>query len=200
MRVYAKCEGARRRVHRRRDERRHLGLENGYCLMVGGDANAVKRANRSFYAGARRTATRTSGPRGAGHFSKMVHNGIEYGMLQPTARVSRFSRSRQFHTICTSSPSSGCTAAWSARGCSSSWSSRLSEIRISKDIRGYVDDSGEGRWTVQAAIDENVPAPVITLSLIARLARGKTNRSAPRSSRRCATNSAATPSRANRDA
>ena len=147
------------------------GCENGYCLMVGGEQDIVDALRADLQdagAGGRLSARRTHG---AGHFVKMVHNGIEYGMLQAYAEgfeickpVAVRARSRA------DLRRSGSTAASCARGCSS-WRRRaFANDPSSPTIKGYVEDSGEGRWTVQEAIERDVPAPVITLSLFARFA------------------------------
>jgi 6-phosphogluconate dehydrogenase len=110
------------------------------------------------------------GPPGSGHYVKMVHNGIEYGALQAYAEgYEILHASRDFkldlHKI---------AAVWNHGSVVRSWLNELAELAFEKDaqlsdLRGYVEDSGEGRWTVQEAIDLDVPAPVITLSLLTRL-------------------------------
>ncbi len=145
------------------------GLENGYCLMVGGDAAAVERCTPIFTALAPENGFAHVGPAGAGHYVKMVHNGIEYGMLQAYAEgYEILHASRDFdldlHQI---------AGVWNHGSVVRSWLNELAERAFAEDgdlsgIRGYVEDSGEGRWTVQEAIDLDVPAPVITLSLQAR--------------------------------
>jgi len=145
------------------------GLENGYCLMVGGDEAAVRRLEPIFLTLAPEGGYAYVGRSGAGHFSKMVHNGIEYGMLAAYGEGFEVLEKSQFpydlHQL---------AALWLHGSVVRSWLLELAEMAFRRnptlsDIRGYVDDSGEGRWTVQAAIDENVPAPVITMSLISRL-------------------------------
>jgi 6-phosphogluconate dehydrogenase len=144
------------------------GLANGYCLMVGGDADAVKRVEPIFTTLAPPDGYAYVGPSGAGHFSKMVHNGIEYGMLAAYGEGFEILEKSEFtydlHQL---------AELWLHGSVVRSWLLELAELAFKedpmlKDIRGYVDDSGEGRWTVQAAIDENVPAPVITMSLLSR--------------------------------
>ena len=100
----------------------------------------------------------------------MVHNGIEYGMMQAYAEGFEIMKASEFGSTCARSPRSGSTAASCARGCSSCSHERSSRIANLDGIRGYVDDSGEGRWTVNEAIDEAVPAPAITMALFARFA------------------------------
>lgn len=145
------------------------GLANGYCLMVGGDAAAVKRVEPVFTTLAPPDGYAHVGASGAGHFSKMVHNGIEYGMLAAYGEGFEILEKSPFgydlHQL---------AALWLHASVVRSWLLELAEAAFRKDptlekIRGYVDDSGEGRWTVQAALDENVPAPVITLALLSRL-------------------------------
>jgi len=144
------------------------GLENGYCLMVGGDAAAAKRIEPIFTTLAPENGYKNVGPIGAGHFSKMVHNGIEYGMLAAYGEGFEILEKSQFnynlHDL---------AELWLHGSVVRSWLLELAELAFRDDpkladIRGYVEDSGEGRWTVQAAIDENVPAPVITASLFSR--------------------------------
>jgi len=146
------------------------GLENGYCLMVGGSDDAVKYCEPIFTSLAPPDGYAHVGPTGSGHYVKMVHNGIEYGMLQAYAEgYEILHASKDFkldlHKI---------AAVWNHGSVVRSWLNELAEMAFAKDIdlkdlRGYVEDSGEGRWTVQEAIDLDVPAPVITLSLIMRL-------------------------------
>ena len=145
------------------------GLENGYCLMVGGAPEAVRRCEPLFRALAPAGGYAHVGPCGAGHYVKMIHNGIEYGMLQAYAEgYEILHRSSDFqldlHQI---------AGVWNHGSVVRSWLNELAERAFAGDaelssIKGYVEDSGEGRWTVQEAIDLNVPAPVITLSLLAR--------------------------------
>jgi 6-phosphogluconate dehydrogenase len=144
------------------------GLEFGYCLMVGGDDAAVKRVEPIFLTLAPPDGYAHVGPCGAGHFSKMVHNGIEYGMLAAYGEGFEILEKSQFHYDLHQ-----LAKLWLQGSVVRSWLLELAEMAFRKDptlskIRGYVDDSGEGRWTVQAAIDESVPAPVITMALISR--------------------------------
>jgi 6-phosphogluconate dehydrogenase len=145
------------------------GLENGYCLMVGGSPAAVAHCEPIFRTLAPDQGYAHVGPAGAGHFVKMVHNGIEYGMLQAYAEGYEILRaspdfSLDLHQV---------AAVWNHGSVVRSWLNELAERAFAGDadlssIKGYVEDSGEGRWTVQEALDLNVPAPVITLSLLAR--------------------------------
>ncbi|GAC1397602.1 MAG: decarboxylating 6-phosphogluconate dehydrogenase [Vulcanimicrobiaceae bacterium] len=144
------------------------GLKNGYCLMVGGDPRAVDRCTPIFHSLAPPDGFAHVGASGAGHFSKMVHNGIEYGMLAAYGEGFEILEKSEFgfdlHQL---------SKLWLQGSVVRSWLLELAELAFRDDptlgdIRGFVEDSGEGRWTVQAAIDENVPAPVITMSLLSR--------------------------------
>jgi 6-phosphogluconate dehydrogenase len=144
------------------------GLANGYCLMVGGDDDAVKRVDPIFLTLAPPDGYAHVGPSGAGHFSKMVHNGIEYGMLAAYGEGFEILEKSEYdydlHQL---------ASIWRYGSVVRSWLLELLELALKADpelskVKGWVDDSGEGRWTVQAALDENVPAPVITLSLLSR--------------------------------
>jgi 6-phosphogluconate dehydrogenase len=146
------------------------GLENGYCLMVGGSDRAVKHCEPIFLALAPEDGYAHVGPSGAGHYVKMVHNGIEYALLQGYAEgYEILHNSKDFpkldlHQI---------AEVWQHGSVVRSWLNELAASAFSRDaalsdLKGYVADSGEGRWTVQDAIDTDTPAPVITLSLIMR--------------------------------
>jgi len=146
------------------------GLEIGYCLMVGGSKEAFRRIEPAIKTLAPKDGYAHVGPVGAGHFTKMVHNGIEYAMLQAYAEGFEILEASQFdldlHQI---------AALWNHGSVVRSWLLELAESAFDKDpdlsqIRGYVEDSGEGRWTVFEAINENVPAPAIAASLFARFA------------------------------
>jgi 6-phosphogluconate dehydrogenase len=147
------------------------GLENGYCLMCGGEPAAVKRCEPIFLALAQAKGYAHVGPAGAGHYVKMVHNGIEYAMLQGFAEgYEILGTNRKFpdldlHQI---------AELWQHGSVVRSWLNELAVDAFGKDprlsrLKGFVADSGEGRWTVAEAIEEDVPAPVITLSLLMRL-------------------------------
>ena len=145
------------------------GLENGYCLMVGGSENAIARCEPAFRTLAPEKGYAHVGPSGAGHYVKMIHNGIEYGMLQAYAEGYQILH----HSSDFQLDLQQIAAVWNHGSVIRSWLNELAERAFAGDpelesIRGYVEDSGEGRWTVQEAIDLNVPAPVITLSLLAR--------------------------------
>ena len=148
------------------------GLEQGYSLMIGGDADAVERLRPVFetLAPGKDRGWGRVGPAGSGHFTKMIHNGIEYGMMQAYAEgFSILEHKKEFgldlHQV---------AEIWRHGSVVRSWlldltAEALDENPTLDGIAPFVPDSGEGRWTVAEAIDLNVPAPVITHSLIARL-------------------------------
>ena len=144
------------------------GLENGYCLMVGGREEAFGRLEPVLRDLAPPGGYLHTGPPGSGHFAKMIHNGIEYGMMQAYGEgFEILARSRYPYDLAKLSD------LWNQGSVVRSWLLELAASAFRKDgrlegIRGYVQDSGEGRWTVQEAIDLDVPAPVLTLSLQAR--------------------------------
>jgi 6-phosphogluconate dehydrogenase len=148
------------------------GLKEGYALMIGGDAAAVERLRPIFstLAPAPDRGWARVGPGGAGHFTKMVHNGIEYGMMQ--AYAEGFSILQ--HKTEMSLDLAQVAELWRHGSVVRSWLLDLTAIALQQNptmqgIAPYVSDSGEGRWTVAEAIDLDVPAPVITLSLLQRL-------------------------------
>lgn len=145
------------------------GLENGFCLMVGGEPELVKGLEPAFLTLAPPGGYVHCGPVGSGHFVKMVHNGIEYGMMQAYAEGFEIMRAKKEFQIDLHAVAS----AWRYGSVVRSWLLDLTETALRGDpdlssLKGYVEDSGEGRWTIQAAIDLDVPAPVITLSLFER--------------------------------
>jgi 6-phosphogluconate dehydrogenase len=144
------------------------GGEKGYCLMVGGDKAAYDRAEPVLRNLAAQDGCAYVGPSGAGHFAKMVHNGIEYGMLQAYG---------EGFEILKESPYAYDLAAlaklWNHGSVIRSWLLELAEMAFEESpdlerVRGWVEDSGEGRWTMIEAIQERVPAPVIALALMMR--------------------------------
>ena len=147
------------------------GLENGYCLMVGGSDTAVKTCEPIFTALAPADGFAHVGPVGAGHYVKMVHNGVEYGLLQAYAEGYEILHgSKTFPKLDLEQIAN----VWQHGSVVRSWLNELAATAFSRDaslstLKGWVADSGEGRWTVQEAIDIDVPAPVITLSLLTRL-------------------------------
>jgi 6-phosphogluconate dehydrogenase len=144
------------------------GLKVGYCLMIGGEEEAFRRLEPVFKTLAPEDGYLHVGPSGAGHFTKMIHNGIEYGMLQAYGEGFEILKASPFK------PDLGKVAhLWNRGSVVRSWLLELAELAFSRDpdltkIKGYVEDSGEGRWTIQEAIDRDVPAPVLALSLFAR--------------------------------
>jgi 6-phosphogluconate dehydrogenase len=186
------------------------GLDRGYCLMVGGDADAVSALAPVFAAlapgmdAAPRTPGRTGepttfeegwlhcGPAGAGHFVKMVHNGIEYGLMAAYAEglnilrnadVGMRERSPDAETAPLPDPSlyrfdidvAAVAELWRRGSVVESWLLDLTAAEMASDpalerFSGHVSDSGEGRWTVQAAVDEGVPVPVLSAALFSRFA------------------------------
>ena len=147
------------------------GLEVGYCLMVGGDDAHVAQVEPAFRALAPEDGYAHVGASGAGHFVKMVHNGIEYGLMQAYAEGFEVMGASEFdldlHEI---------AGIWRYGSVVRSWLLELLHAAFEKEgshlekIEGYVEDSGEGRWTIAEAIAENVPVPVITAALFARFA------------------------------
>ena len=147
------------------------GLENGYCLMVGGPDEAVRLCAPIFDTLAPPDGWAHVGPSGAGHYVKMVHNGIEYGLLQAYAEGYEILHQSKDYDV----DLHRVAALWNRGSVVRSWLNELAERAFAKDaelgaLRGYVDDSGMGRWTVEEAMALDVPAPVLTLSLLARFA------------------------------
>ncbi len=148
------------------------GEENGYCLMVGGAPAAVERLRPLLeaLAPAPDRGWARVGPVGAGHFVKMVHNGVEYGLMQAYAEgFAILRRKREFGLDLRQ-----VAELWRHGSVIRSWLLDLTARALEQDpdltdVAPYVEDSGEGRWTVAEAVDLDVPAPVITLSLLQRL-------------------------------
>jgi 6-phosphogluconate dehydrogenase len=146
------------------------GLTVGYGTMVGGEPDAVKRLEPIFTSLAPSDGGYVyCGPPGAGHYTKMVHNGIEYGLMQAYAEGFEIMHASEY-----SLDLEAIAKAWMHGTVIRSWLLELAGRAFEQngtdlaDIKGWVADSGEGRWTVQDAIDHDVPAPIITLSLLAR--------------------------------
>jgi 6-phosphogluconate dehydrogenase len=145
------------------------GLEVGFCLMVGGDDEPVQQLEPIFETLAPEDGYAHVGPSGAGHFVKMVHNGIEYGLMQSYAEGFEIMDHSEYeldlHAI---------SGIWRNGSVVRSWLLELLHAAFERhgdqleDVAPYVEDSGEGRWTIAEAINENVPASVIALSLFAR--------------------------------
>jgi len=146
------------------------GLQVGYCMMVGGDKEIVERLVPIFKTLAPKDGYLHAGPSGAGHFVKMIHNGVEYGMMQAYGEGFELLNASQFDLDL-----GKIAHLWNQGSVVRSWLLELCESAFAKDpqlasIKGYVEDSGEGRWTVEEAIDRSVPLQVLTLSLFARFA------------------------------
>jgi 6-phosphogluconate dehydrogenase len=147
------------------------GLEVGFCLMVGGEDEPVDRLEPIFTSLAPESGYAHVGASGAGHFTKMVHNGIEYGLMQAYAEGFEIIEHSEFdvdlHEL---------SGIWRYGSVVRSWLLELLHTAFEEhgnkldDIAPYVEDSGEGRWTIHEAIAENVPAPVISAALFARFA------------------------------
>jgi 6-phosphogluconate dehydrogenase len=148
------------------------GLRRGFCLMVGATKEAYAKIEPALRTLAPRDGYAHVGPPGAGHFVKMVHNGIEYGLLQAYAEGfeilngSRLFRDLDMHQI---------ADVWRHGSVIQSWLLDLAERALAEDpelasVTGYVEDSGEGRWTVIEAMEEDVPAPITAISLFRRFA------------------------------
>lgn len=146
------------------------GLEEGYCLMVGGPREAFQRLEPILASLAPAEGYLHTGPVGSGHFVKMIHNGIEYGMMQAYAegfelmQRGPYAEHHDFRSLC---------RLWLRGSVVRSWLLELLERAFAADpgldsLRGYVEDSGEGRWTVRQALESATPAPVITLALMSR--------------------------------
>lgn len=157
------------------------GLANGYCLMVGGEARWLRRLTPCLDALAPAQGWLHCGPAGAGHFAKMVHNGIEYGMMQALAEGLALIKSKTELKLDVAQ----IAEVWRHGSVIRSWlldltAEFLREEKSLGAIAPYVADSGEGRWTVQEAIELGVPAPVIALSLMMRFATQGANDDAAR--------------------
>ncbi|WP_417307986.1 phosphogluconate dehydrogenase (NAD(+)-dependent, decarboxylating) [Devosia sp.] len=171
------------------------GLERGYCLMIGGDADAVRHLDPIFATLApglgeiERTIRNAdadpraeqgyihAGPAGAGHYVKMVHNGIEYGMMQAYAEGFHILESKNSETLPPDERMdlnvADIAEVWRRGSVITSWLLDLSASALAQDpelekFSGYVEDSGEGRWTVEAAVEQAVPAEVLTAALYTR--------------------------------
>jgi 6-phosphogluconate dehydrogenase len=146
------------------------GLENGYGLMVGGTDEHVERIRPVLEALAPDGGLVHAGPAGAGHFTKMVHNGIEYGLMQSYAEGLELLRASELGIDVP-----GAVKAWRQGTVIRSWLLDLLDRALDQDpdleeLKGYADDSGEGRWAVEEAVRLAVPAPAISAALYARFA------------------------------
>ena len=156
------------------------GLQNGYCLMVGGEAAAVARLAPVFTTLAPPEGWRHVGGIGAGHYVKMIHNGIEYGMMQAYAEGFELMSASEYRLDLPA-----IAALWNQGSVVRSWLLELAADALRADpglaeLKPYVEDSGEGRWTVEDAVEKAVPAPVITAALFARFHSRRKNSFADR--------------------
>ena len=146
------------------------GLQEGYCLMIGGEKSIVDQLEPIFKTLAPENGFAHVGASGAGHFAKMVHNGIEYGLLQAYGEGFEMLKASQFEFDL-----GKISHLWNQGSVVRSWLLELAENAFQKDpqlssIKGYVEDSGEGRWAVLEAVEREIPASILTLSLFARYA------------------------------
>jgi 6-phosphogluconate dehydrogenase len=144
------------------------GLKEGFCLMVGGERRAFDTIEPVLATLAPPGGYAYMGPSGAGHYAKMIHNGIEYGLLQAYAEGFALLQAGDYEYDL-----EAVSSLWNHGSVVRSWLLELAEEAFKKDpklagLKGYVDDSGEGRWTVLEAVDRAVAAPVITEALFAR--------------------------------
>lgn len=151
------------------------GLEVGYCLMVGGDESAYKHIEPALLTLAPKNGLGYFGKAGAGHYAKMVHNGIEYAMMQAYAEGFELLKECDYKYDLKK-----ITSVWNNGSVVRSWLLELAERAFNKDpelsgLKAYVEDSGEGRWTVDECVRNAVSAPTIALSLFARFASRKEN-------------------------
>jgi len=151
------------------------GLEVGYCLMVGGDKSAYEHILPALTTLAPKDGLGYFGKAGAGHFCKMVHNGIEYAMMQSYAEGFELLKATEFGYDLKQ-----VTKVWNHGSVVRSWLLELAERAFNKDpelkeLKAYVDDSGEGRWTVNEAVAHAVPVPTIAASLFARFTSRQDN-------------------------
>ena len=151
------------------------GLEVGYCLMVGGDESAYTQIEPALITLAPKDGLGYFGSAGAGHFTKMVHNGIEYAMMQAYAEGFELLKASEFKIDLRK-----VTGVWRQGSVVRSWLLDLADRAFNKDpelkeLKAYVEDSGEGRWTIVEALNYAVPVPTIAASLFARFASRQEN-------------------------
>jgi 6-phosphogluconate dehydrogenase len=156
------------------------GLTEGYCLMVGGEPDVCKRLEPIFLTLAPKDGYMHVGSHGAGHYVKMVHNGIEYGMMQAYAEGFELMQASPYKPDLAK-----IAALWDHGSVVRSWLLQLAARALAEDpnlskITGYVEDSGEGRWTVVEGIERSVPLPVLTASIFTRFRSRQTNTFAER--------------------
>ena len=146
------------------------GLEGGYCLMVGGDAGAFEKAEPIFATLAPENGYAHVGPSGAGHFTKMVHNGIEYALMQSYGEGFELLHESEYEIDIAE-----VAGLWQHGSVVRSWLLELAARALEGDpelasVEPYIEDSGEGRWTITHAIDNAIPVPTIATALFARFA------------------------------
>jgi 6-phosphogluconate dehydrogenase len=151
------------------------GLDQGYCLMVGGSAEVCSRLEPVFLALAPPNGYLRAGDHGAGHYVKMIHNGIEYGLMQAYAEGFELMHASPYGIDLAK-----VAALWMNGSVVRSWLLELAARALARDrdlasLAGFVEDSGEGRWTLHEAIDRGVPLPVITAALFTRFRSRETN-------------------------
>jgi 6-phosphogluconate dehydrogenase len=146
------------------------GLKNGFCIMLGGDADDIRRLEPALRTLASPGGYEHCGPTGAGHFVKMIHNGIEYALMEAYAEGFEILKASPYQEIL---HLDAVARLWNNGSIIRSWLLTLIESALSSDpdltsIRGYVEDAGTGRWTVQEAVASGVSAPAITAALFKR--------------------------------
>jgi 6-phosphogluconate dehydrogenase len=151
------------------------GLEEGYCLMVGGDADVCRRLEPIFLTLAPQNGYLRVGEHGAGHYVKMIHNGVEYGLMQAYAEGFELMHASPYKIDLPAVAS-----LWMHGSVVRSWLLELAARALAEDadlsaLEGYVEDSGEGRWTLHEAIERGVPLPVITAALFTRFRSRENN-------------------------
>ncbi len=144
------------------------GLKNGYCLMIGGERTIFDRLQPIFRTLAPPDGYAYVGGHGAGHYVKMIHNGVEYGLMQAYAEGFELLHASEFQLDL-----AAIAHLWNQGSVVRSWLLELAEQALRADpnlegLKGYVEDSGEGRWTVEAALEKDVPVPAMTLALFTR--------------------------------
>jgi len=151
------------------------GLEEGYCLMVGGDADVCRRLEPIFLTLAPTNGYLRVGDHGAGHYVKMIHNGVEYGLMQAYAEGFELMHASPYKIDL-----AAVASLWMHGSVVRSWLLELAARALQQDadlsaLEGYVEDSGEGRWTLHEAIERAVPLPVITAALFTRFRSRENN-------------------------
>ncbi len=144
------------------------GLREGYCLMVGGEVDVCRRLEPVFLTLAPENGYMRVGDHGAGHYVKMIHNGIEYGLMQAYAEGFELMNASPYRLDL-----AGIAALWNHGSVVRSWLLELTARGLAENadlsnLQGYIEDSGEGRWTLHEAIDRGVPLPVLTAALFTR--------------------------------